>query len=112
MERIGLFILELEAQAAAIGAIEKRHSDRLRDRRRGKERAAAKLKAYLEHQLQRLGERRVDGLLCTVTLHRNSAPTIVATTPAGPQNDLFAPKDPKKASQSNRRDRGQHVRIR
>lgn len=104
IERIGLFILELEGDAGAIGNEEKR----LADRRRAKHRKIAHLKTYLDHQMRRLGERRVEGLLCTVTLHRNAAPSIVPAPKNGVQKDLFAP--PRENRQS-RRVRGEHVRV-
>lgn len=112
IERIGLFIIEELATAAAIAEEEKR----LAARRRARENGAERLKEYLQRQMERLGVRCVTGLLCTVNLQRNSAVAVVpAIAPAGPQKDLFTPVSTARAAHQSRpapMRRGQHVRVR
>jgi hypothetical protein len=91
IERVGLFIREQLAHAEGIRIEE----TRLVARRKAHERVAEQLKHYLQQQMERLGKTKVDGLLCTVALQRNSAPTIECVVDAkavlaGPQGDLFA----------------------
>jgi hypothetical protein len=91
IERVGLFVLEQSEEAEKV----KKHEQRLAAKRKAHERVAEQLRHYLQRQMERLGKTKVDGLLCTVALQRNSAPTIEAAVDAkavlaGPQGDLFA----------------------
>lgn len=71
VERIGLFIRELESNAAAIEA----EVMRLEKRARHYERAAKSLKAYLLYQLQRADIPKVEGTLITVA-RQKSPPSV------------------------------------
>ncbi len=72
IERVALFIREQLATATAIEEEVKRLGIRVAVKRR----AADSLKAYLRAQMERLGMTKVDGLLCTVAIQKNSAPAI------------------------------------
>lgn len=67
IERVGLFIREQMADAAAI----KTEEDRLTARRKAREKAAESLKAYLHREMDKLGKAKVQGLLCTVAVQKN-----------------------------------------
>jgi hypothetical protein len=72
VERVALYIREQLATAAAI----EEERDRLASRANQKQKAAEGLKRYLKSQLERLGLTKVEGLLATVAIQKNSAPAI------------------------------------
>jgi hypothetical protein len=67
IERVALYVREQLAIAAAIDEEAKRLSARSASRKR----AADGLKSYLKAQLERLGVKKIDGLLCTVAVQNN-----------------------------------------
>jgi hypothetical protein len=83
VERVALYVRERLARAA--GA--KIERDRLDAEVKRQERAADGLKNYLKRQLERLGKTKVEGLLCSVALQRNSQPSV--TTVLEPE-ELYA----------------------
>jgi hypothetical protein len=92
VERIGLYLRELAAHAKALAEEEAR----LAARRQARERAIASLKAYLLSHMEQLGKTKVNGLLCTVAIQKNSAPSIecldAQALHATDQGDLFVEK--------------------
>jgi hypothetical protein len=86
IERVALYIREQIATAEAIEA----EAKRLQDRAQAKLNAASKLKDYLKIQMERLGVTKVNGLLCTVAIQRNSQPSV---TTAREANELYALDD-------------------
>lgn len=74
VERVALYIREQLAMADAIDA----EAKRLTQRAQAKRHAADSLKDYLKRNLERLEIARVDGLLCTVAIVKNSQPSVVA----------------------------------
>jgi hypothetical protein len=85
VERVGLYIREQLAMAAAIDEEAKRLSARSAARKR----AAEGLKSYLKAQLERLGLKKVEGLLCTVAV-QNNPPAVKYSLEA---NELYALDD-------------------
>ncbi len=67
IERVGLFIRETLANAAAI----KTEEERLHARRKARETAAESLKSYLLREMDRLGKTKVQGLLATVAIQKS-----------------------------------------
>lgn len=86
IERVALYIREQLATSTAI----KEEADRLTARAKVREKAADGLKAYLKVQLERLGRTKVEGLLATVAVQRNSAPAIRTVLEA---SELYAIED-------------------
>lgn len=72
VERVALYVREQLATAAAIDEEAKRLAARVA----AKKRAAEGLKGYLKSQMERLGLGKVEGLLCTVAIQKNSAPAV------------------------------------
>lgn len=72
VERVALYIVEQLSHAKAMKAEE----ERLAQRRKAREKAADSLKAYLQGQMERLGLKKVEGLLCTVAM-QNNPPSVV-----------------------------------
>lgn len=86
IERVALFIRERLAQADAV----KVERDRLAAIAKREEKAAESLKNYLHRQMDALGKTKVNGLLATVAIQRNSQPSVqIALQPA----ELFALPD-------------------
>jgi polynucleotide 5'-kinase involved in rRNA processing len=81
VERVALKVKALENDAAAIT----KEADRLYARAKSRATAAKSLKSYLQLCLERAGETKVTGLLCTVALQKNP-PSL--KTPALTQDDL------------------------
>lgn len=78
VERVALYIRQ---QLVTVSAIKEEES-RLAARRRSLERAVEGLKNYLKRQLERLGKEKVQGLLCTVAIQKNSTPSVqLSVTP-------------------------------
>lgn len=67
VERVALYIIEQLSHAKALKAEE----ERLAQRRKAREKAAASLKDYLAQQMDRFGKQKVDGKLCTVAFQKN-----------------------------------------
>ncbi len=72
IERVALYIRERLAHAKAV----REEADRLAGMVKADERAAESLKNYLKRQMERLGTTKVEGLLCTVALQKNSQPSV------------------------------------
>ena len=66
-ENVALFIKSLDGDAAALRAEEQA----LQKRRRAKEQKAARLRAYLQHQLEAAGKKRVESPRVVVSLRKN-----------------------------------------
>lgn len=75
IERVGLYIREQLATANAIDE----EAKRLAARSAARKRAAEGLKAYLKRQMERLDKTKVDGLLCTVAIQKNSQPSVTSS---------------------------------
>jgi hypothetical protein len=72
VERVALYVRELQATAEAVKA----EAERLGARVRAMTRTADGLKGYLQAQLERAGRDKVAGTLTTVRLALNSVPTV------------------------------------
>lgn len=75
IERVGLYIREQLATATAIEEEVKRLGARVAAHKR----AAEGLKEYLKRQMERLDKKKVDGLLCSVAIQKNSQPSVTTT---------------------------------
>ncbi len=90
IERVALFIREQVAEAAAVQVEE----DRLRGRRKAREKAAESLKGYLLRQMDLLGKTKVQGLLATVAVQKNP-PSVTTALNDGDLMDAFSdPSNP------------------
>lgn len=83
IERVGLYIRERASEAKAV----KEERDRLDGIAKRDERAVESLKAYLKAQMERLNKTKVNGLLATVAIQRNSQPSVTTALEA---NALYA----------------------
>lgn len=72
IERVALYVRERQAHADAV----KVERDRLAAIVKREEKAAESLKSYLKGQMDRLGKTKVNGLLATVAIQRNSQPSV------------------------------------
>jgi hypothetical protein len=72
IERVGLFIRERAAEAKAV----REERDRLDALMRRDERAVESLKRYVKTQMERLGKTKVNGLLATVAIQKNSMASV------------------------------------
>lgn len=72
IERVALYIRERLAQAKAV----REERDRLDATVKREERAAESLKTYLKLQMESLGKTKVNGLLATIAIQRNSQPSV------------------------------------
>jgi len=72
VEYLALLIREADVEAAAY----KIEENRLRDRRKAAENRAANLKRYIQTQMVLSGIRRVKGDYCSVSVQRNSRPSL------------------------------------
>lgn len=72
VEQVAFVIRELKAEAKAIND----EAERIAQRARRRDKAAARLTAYLQGQLERADVPKVERPLVTVRLQRNSAPTV------------------------------------
>jgi hypothetical protein len=77
VERIVLFMRNLDATAAAADA----EAQRLAAIAHRKRAVAARLKEYLKTQLEVAGIAKIETPLCTVRIQKNSRPTIKCTVP-------------------------------
>jgi len=77
IERVALFVRERQAQAKAV----REERDRLDAIVKREEKAAESLKSYLKFQMERLGKIKVNGLLATVAIQRNSQPSVTHGLP-------------------------------
>lgn len=72
VERVALYVREQLATAAAIDE----ETKRLAGRSAAMKKAGEGLKGYLKVQMERLGLPKVQGLLCTVAVQKNSAASV------------------------------------
>jgi len=84
IERVGLYIRERSAEAKAV----REERDRLDALMRRDERAVDSLKSYVKAQMERLGKTKVNGLLATVAIQKNSQPSVTTTADAESLYDL------------------------
>lgn len=75
VEYLALLIREADVEAAAY----KIEENRLRERRRAAENRAANLKRYIQTQMVLSGIRRVKGDYCSVSIAKNSRPSVTWT---------------------------------
>lgn len=75
VERVALYIRERHALAKAI----KEEEDRLAERRQALTNGAARLVAYLQVNMERVGKTKVNGLLVTVALQKNPMSVVPVT---------------------------------
>lgn len=78
IERVGLYIRERDAEAKAV----KEERDRLDGLYRRDTRAVESLKGYVKAQMERLGKTKVNGLLATVAIQKNSMASVTSTADA------------------------------
>lgn len=78
IERVGLYIRERDAEAKAV----KEERDRLDGLYRRDVRAVESLKAYVKAQMEKLGKTKVNGLLATVAIQKNSMASVTASAEA------------------------------
>lgn len=71
-EYIALLVREASAEAEAI----KVEEQRLRDRRKAVENRADRLRNYIHEQMQIVGTQRIHGNMVTLTIQRNSRPSV------------------------------------
>lgn len=88
IETVGLFIRETLAKAGAI----KVEEDRLRDRRKAREKAAESLKNYLHREMDRLGKTKVEATLCTVAIQK-SPPSVTCALDDDQLHDAWLAQD-------------------
>lgn len=72
IERVALYIRERLAQAKGV----REERDRLDATVKREEKAAESLKGYLKMQMEHLGKTKVNGLLATIAIQRNSQPSV------------------------------------
>lgn len=78
IERVGLYIRERKAHAAAV----KEERDRLDAMVKRETRAAESLLDYLDRQMTALGKDKVNGVFCTVAFQKNSQPAVTCVVDA------------------------------
>lgn len=72
IERVALYVRERLANAEAV----KVEQQRLLGIQKREEKAAESLKAYLKRQMEALGKTKVNGLLATIAIQKNSQPSM------------------------------------
>ena len=84
IERVGLYIRERQAEARAV----REERDRLDALMRRDERAVESLKGYVKAHMEALGKTKVNGLLATVAIQKNSMPSVTTTMDASALYEL------------------------